>query len=146
MQFNQATDYAFRTMLHMGALASGTVVSTQQLAEEEKIPPRFLPKIMRALRQAGLICSYRGVAGGFALAKPADSITLLDIVEAMEGPVAIHRCLGERDACSKRCTSECPVHATLGRLQSELIAGLRQAKLTTLVAESRGPRKQTSSV
>lgn len=137
MQLNQATDYAFRAMLHMGGLAQGTVVSTQVLAESEAIPPRFLLKIMRALHQAGLIRSYRGAEGGFALARPAGEISLLDIIEAMEGPVAIHRCLGDREACNKRCTHECPVHATLAGLQSQLIAGLKQATLLSLLADKR---------
>lgn len=137
MQFNQATDYAFRAMLHMAGLVPGSVVSTLALAESEAIPQRFLMKIMRALHQAGLIRSYRGAEGGFALARPAGEISLLDIVEAMEGPVAIHRCLGDREACNKHCSYECPVHATLGRLQNQLVTGLKQATLLSLLAEKR---------
>lgn len=133
MQLNQATDYAFRAMLHMGGLAPGTVVSTQTLAENEAIPPRFLLKIMRSLHQAGLIHSHRGAEGGFSLARPAGEISLLDIIEAMEGPVAIHRCLGDRESCNKHCSHECPVHATLAKLQEQLVAGLRQATLLSLV-------------
>jgi Rrf2 family protein len=135
LQFNQATDYAFRTMLHMAGLPPGTVVNTQELAEQQSIPPRFLLKVMRSLRHAGLIRSHRGVEGGFSLARPAGEVSLLDIVEAMEGRLGIHRCLAEREACNKHCTDECPVHATLARLQAELLAGLRQANLASLAAE-----------
>lgn len=137
MQLNQATDYAFRAMLHMSELAPGTIINTQVLAESEAIPPRFLLKIMRALQQAGLIRSHRGVEGGFTLARSAGEISLLDIIEAMEGPVAIHRCLGDREACNKHCTNECVVHATLGRLQDQLTDGLRRATLLSLQAEKR---------
>ncbi len=136
MQLNQATDYAFRTMLHLAGLAPGTVVNTQEVAEQQSIPPRFLLKVMRLLRHAGLIRSYRGVEGGYALTRPAREISLLDIVEAMEGPVAIHRCLSEREACNKHCTAECPVHAALGRLQAQFIEGLRQNTLASLLAEN----------
>jgi Rrf2 family protein len=137
MQLNQATDYAFRAMLHLAHLPQGSIASTQTLAESEAIPQRFLLKIMRALNQAGLIKSYRGVEGGFALARPAADISLLDIITAMEGPVAIHRCLGEREACNKHCSHECPVHATLRRLQDELVAGLGAATLAALVEQKR---------
>ncbi|MDR3563209.1 MAG: Rrf2 family transcriptional regulator [Negativicutes bacterium] len=137
IQFNQATDYAFRTMMHLAELPPGAVVSAPLLAQEEVIPPRFLLKIMRLLTQAGLVKSYRGVEGGFGLAKAAEEISLGDIVVAMEGPLAIHRCLAERDSCNKHCAEECPVHAVLGKLQSDLAAGLHQAKLTSLLAQKR---------
>ncbi|MDT8900476.1 RrF2 family transcriptional regulator [Anaeroselena agilis] len=138
MQFNQATDYAFRAMLHLAARPPGSIVSIQQLAASEAIPPRFLQKITRPLGKAGLIRSHRGVEGGFALARPAEEISLLDIITAVEGKLVVHRCLAEREACNKHCTEECPVHATLARLQAQLVAGLRQANLAALVAEQRG--------
>lgn len=146
MQLNQATDYAFRAMLYLSSLASGTVVNTQALAEKEAIPQRFLLKIMRYLHKAGLIRSHRGAEGGFVLARPAGEISLLDIIEAMEGPVAIHRCLADRQACNKHCTSECPVHATLAKLQDQLRTGLKNATLARLQAEraAKAAAKQTS--
>lgn len=137
MQLNQATDYACRAVLHLAELPFGSVVNAQTLSEVESIPLRFLLKIMRTLTKAGLIKSYRGVDGGFGLAKPPEEISLLDVVTAREGPIVIHRCLAEREACSKHCTHECPVHATLGRLQDELVAGLRQATFQALVEEKR---------
>jgi len=137
MQLNQATDYAFRAMLHLAFLPEGTVVSTRTLAAEQTIPLRFLLKIMRSLIRAGLVKSYRGTEGGFGLARSAAEINLWDIIVALEGPVAIHRCLAEREACNKNCSQECPVHATLGKLQGELVKGLQAATLTSLLAQKR---------
>ncbi len=137
VQLNQATDYAFRALLHLAALPPGSIVSTQELAAREAIPPRFLQKITRPLSKAGLIRSHRGAEGGFALARPAAEISLLDIITAMEGRLVIHRCLEERDACNKHCTEECPVHATLASLQDQLVDGLRKANLTALLAEKK---------
>jgi len=141
MQFNQATDYAFRTALHLAQLPPDSVVNGQTLAAKEAIPPRFLLKIMRSLIQAGLVRSYRGVEGGFGLARPSDEISLLDIVIAMEGPIAIHRCLADRQACNKHCCQECPVHATLGRLQETFVDGLRDMTLTKLIEQQRITRE-----
>ncbi|SDF62222.1 RrF2 family transcriptional regulator [Sporolituus thermophilus] len=137
MQLNQATDYAFRIVLHLACLPSGQVVNGQMLAEQENIPQRFLLKIMRSLTQAGLIKSYRGTDGGFALARPPEEITIWDVICAMEGEVTIHRCLADRTACNKHCAHECPVHAVLGQIQAELAAALRQADFATLASRRR---------
>jgi len=141
MQFNQATDYAFRAVLHLAQLPPDTVVNGQTLATKEAIPSRFLLKIMRTLIQAGLVRSYRGVEGGFGLARAADEISLLDIVQAMEGPVAVHRCLADRQACNKHCCQECPIHAALGGLQETFVDGLRCMTMTKLIKQQRKARE-----
>lgn len=137
LQFNQATDYAFRTVLHLAALPFGTIEAAQAIAEQEKIPVRFLLKIMRSLTASGIIKSYRGVVGGYGLGRPAANITLLQVIEAMEGPIAIHRCLAEREACNKHCTQECPVHRNLARVQDQFVAALQRLDFASLAAQSR---------
>lgn len=141
MQFNQATDYAFRAMLYLAQMPPDSVVNGQNLATKEAIPPRFLLKIMRSLTKAGLVRSFRGVEGGFGLAGAADEISLLDIVEAMEGPIAFHRCLADRQACNKHCCQECPVHATLGQLQETFVDGLRRMTLSKLIEQQKIARE-----
>lgn len=79
LQLNQATD-AFRVMLPLADLPPDTVLNAQRLAEAESI---------------------RGTEGGFVLAKPVAEISLLDVITAMEGPVAIHRCLAECEAVTR---------------------------------------------
>lgn len=137
MQFNQATDYAFRAVLHMAALPAGRVVTGAAMAEQQMIPPRFVLKIMHILNKAGIVSSHRGTGGGFCLAKPAEDISLYDVVVAMEGEIAIHRCLGEREACNKHCTEECPVHKRLRLLQDQLVEGLKSTSFADL-ARQRG--------
>ena len=133
MQLNQATDYAFRVVLHLAGLPLGTIVNGQTLAEKEHIPQRFLLKIMRSLARAGLVKSHRGADGGFALNKPPGAITLLSVIEAVEGPVAIQRCLAERSACTKFCVNQCSVHAALGEVQELFTASLAKVDFATLV-------------
>ena len=77
MKLNQATDYAFRMVLHMALLPSGTKLTGSVLAEQELIPERFLLKIMRSLIAAGIMKSFRGVDGGFALNRDPQEISLL---------------------------------------------------------------------
>lgn len=137
MQLNQATDYAFRLVLHLAEKPTGEIVNGQTISEQQNIPSRFLLKIVRFLTQAGLVKSYRGVDGGFALAKEPEEITLDDVIRAMEGPIAIHRCLAEKDSCSKQCTEVCPVHAALAVIQAELTASLRKINFAQLANKQR---------
>ncbi len=87
-------DYAMRALLELTAVAeSGTdrLVTRDELAEPQGIPSSFLESILRQLRQAGLISSRRGVDGGYRLAKPADSVTVGDVVRALDGPLSAVR-------------------------------------------------------
>lgn len=142
MQLNIATDYAFRLVLHLAMMAEGEIANGKTIAEQQSIPPRFLLKIVRYLTKAGIVKSYRGVDGGFALAVPPSEISLLDIITAMEGPVAIHRCLEDREACSKHCAFECPVHHALAGIQAQVIRNLQQVKFSRLAEEYRERRKR----
>ncbi|HBS60461.1 MAG TPA: Rrf2 family transcriptional regulator [Firmicutes bacterium] len=132
MQLTQATDYAFRAVQHLAATGPEAVIQAQTIARQEGIPLRFLLRIMRSLTQAGIVKSYRGVDGGYALAKPPAQISLRDVIEAVEGPVRISRCLIQPDYCSRNYTSVCPIHQVLGDLQvmvSEKLAGVSFADL-----------------
>ncbi|RJQ24882.1 MAG: Rrf2 family transcriptional regulator [Peptococcaceae bacterium] len=120
MRLNQATDYAFRAVLHLSCLPRGQVVEARLIAEEQKIPMRFLLKILRLLTMAGIVESHRGVNGGFVLARAPAEITMLDVVEAIEGPIKINRCLIAPAECSRRAVRHCPVHKTLFSIQQAL--------------------------
>jgi Rrf2 family protein len=120
MKLNQATDYAMRAVLYLSRLPQGQVVEAKLIAEEEHIPMRFLLKILRLLTKQGLVDSYRGVSGGYALAKEPKQITMLDVVEAIEGPIAVNRCLYAPEECSKLFSEHCPVHDALFELQKSI--------------------------
>lgn len=124
VQLNQATDYAFRVVLYLSGLPFGEVARGIVIAERQNIPPRFLQKIMRMLAAASLVKSYRGVVGGFALAKRPEEITLYDVIVAVEGPLGIHRCLADRSICNRHCEHECPVHQALAVIQDNLATNL----------------------
>ncbi|OIQ54806.1 RrF2 family transcriptional regulator [Neomoorella thermoacetica] len=136
MRLNQATDYAFRAVLYLAKLEPGTIAEAQMIASREDIPMRFLLKIMRSLVQAGIVQSYRGVSGGFALARPAREITLLDVVEAVEGPVSVNRCLLDPEYCNKHGAPCCPVHRALGAVQDALRRELKSYNFAELAGKS----------
>lgn len=132
MQFNQATDYAFRVIMHLASLPQDEIVKSQAIAEQQNIPVGFLQKIMRALTQGEIVKSYRGIDGGFSLAKPAEEISLLDVITIMEGPVDLQRCLRETSACSKGCAPQCPVHTALAVIQKDFTRALGKVNFSSL--------------
>jgi FeS assembly SUF system regulator len=143
MRLSSMADYAVVTMAaasrHCGQGAEGRArVSATQLAEETGLPAPTVQKLVSRLTAAGLLRSSRGVGGGLKLARPAAAITLADIVEAVEGPIALTACIeqGRHD-----CTLEaaCTVRPHWPIVNEALRGALAQVSLTRL-AEVSAPR------
>jgi Rrf2 family protein len=80
-------DYALRAMAELAAAPAGPVTK-ERLAQAQEIPPKFLESILLELRHAGLVASQRGAEGGYGLGRPAEEISLADVIRAVEGPLA----------------------------------------------------------
>ena len=89
MRVSAKVDYALRAMLELAA--AGALVKGEQLAATQGIPQKFLEGILLDLRHAELVTSRRGVEGGYALGRPAEEISLADVIRAVEGPIATVR-------------------------------------------------------
>jgi len=83
-------DYALRAMTEL-AVASPSLMTGEQLATAQKIPPKFLESILAQLRNGGLVASQRGAEGGYRLAKPPEEISIADVIRELEGPIATVR-------------------------------------------------------
>ncbi|MBI5787282.1 MAG: Rrf2 family transcriptional regulator [Candidatus Schekmanbacteria bacterium] len=133
MVISQATECAIRALLYMAAYEPGQVVSKRDICQAQEITPGFLIKIMQPLIAGGLVKSYRGVAGGFALAKPIGEINLWDIIVAEEGPILLNKCLITPGYCKRDAT--CPVHLVWCKSREVLEKTLRQTKLDDLLVD-----------
>ena len=89
MRVSAKVDYALRAMLELAA--AGGLVKGEQLATAQAIPQKFLESILIDLRHAELVASRRGMEGGYTLARPAEEISLADVIRAVEGPIATVR-------------------------------------------------------
>ena len=89
MRVSAKVDYALRAMLELAA--AGGLVKGEHIATAQGIPQKFLETILTELRHAELVASRRGVEGGYALARPAEEISLADVIRAVEGPIATVR-------------------------------------------------------
>jgi Rrf2 family transcriptional regulator, iron-sulfur cluster assembly transcription factor len=95
MQITRAGEYAVLGLMCLARRSAGSVVMIDEVSREEKIPKSFAAKIFQSLAKGGLVKSNRGSGGGFTLLKPAKEITVLEVIEAIEGKIAFQRCLAE---------------------------------------------------
>ena len=93
MQINRATDYAVRVTIHLATISASARVPGPVLARAIGAPGSFVSKVLQQLVQAGLVSSQRGMRGGFQLARRAADMSLLEVVEAIEGPTQLNLCL-----------------------------------------------------
>ena len=105
----------------MALLHSGSKITGAVLAEHELLPERFLLKIMRSLIAAGIMKSFRGVDGGFALNRSPQEISLLDVIRAVEGDAYLQRCLYDVGSCSKSCKGHCAINEAMGVIQHQFV-------------------------
>jgi Rrf2 family protein len=91
VRLSQAASYGISSLTYLASAPAGALVSNSIVCRELKMPERFVLQIMRTLVNAGIVTSARGVAGGYKLVKPTAKITLLEIVEIIDGPLGDNR-------------------------------------------------------
>jgi len=131
MQITRQADYALRAMLYLARLEKNTRAATSKIAEDQQIPPSFLAKIISQLSIAGLIHTSRGARGGVSLARRPEDINLLDVVEAIDGPITLNECTDDPSVCT--FGNNCPIHEVWCEVKSELVRKLRQATFDDLL-------------
>lgn len=119
MKLSRTVNYAVKATLQLAKTGSATPVPCSQLASEGKMPERFLLQILRNLVTHGILRSTRGVDGGYSLVRPADQISLLEVIEAIEGPYDAETSLNEGGG---------EIHA---EAQNKLKSALNQVTTTT---------------
>jgi Rrf2 family protein len=131
MRLSARADYALRAAIELAA-AEGTHLTADQLAQAQRIPGKFLEAILTQLRRAGLVRSQRGPEGGFWLARPAEEISLADIIRAIDGPLVGVR--GERPERVDYTGAAVPLQAVWIALRANERAILEEVTLAHIVA------------
>lgn len=132
MEISRRTDYGVRVILDLASMPLGVRASTLEIAERQSIPGPFLAKIIAQLSLAGLVTTHRGAGGGVVLAQMPAEITMLQVIEALDGPIQLNRCLLDADACPQE--SHCPVHQIWAKAQEDLRALLAATTFEDLAA------------
>ncbi len=131
MQITRQADYAVRAVLYLAQLGPERRAATSQIAQEQQIPPSFLAKIVSQLSVVGLLQTSRGARGGVSLARTPEEISLLEVVEAIDGPILLNECTG-----GGACTfgEICPMKSVWCDAQAELVTRLRLTTFDTFLA------------
>ena len=133
VQVTRRTDYAIRILLELARADIGEPVSVRTLAEDQCVPYAFARSIQRDLVAAGLVEAHRGAAGGLTLMRPAERITALDVVEAIQGPVSCSVCTSDPDWCER--SAQCRMHRVWEGADKLLEDYLGSKTLAGLVSE-----------
>jgi Rrf2 family protein len=106
MQIPRRVDYGLRAVIYLSSQDLGRSCSLAEIAKHQRVPKKFLEKIVRDLIHGGLVRSKRGPYGGYSLARPPSEISFQDVIEVLEGPVAVNICMDQQLTCDhlSRCT------------------------------------------
>lgn len=132
MQITRQADYAVRAVYYLTKLGSDSRAATSQIADEQHIPPSFLAKIISQLSVAGLLHTSRGARGGVSLARDPEEISLLDVVEAIDGPILLNECVAGDGTCT--FSEDCPMRPIWCDAQQHLIGKLKGTNFSMLAA------------
>ncbi len=135
LRLTAAADYAIRAMIHIACVPEGAPAMGNDVARMQGIPASFMAKILRRLVRAGLLRSSRGAHGGFFLARLATEVNLLDVVEAIEGPLTLTTCSNEPGGC--QWAPDCPASSVWFTVQERMAEVLRGATLEEMVSMPR---------
>ena len=134
-----------RGLLFLAQQPSGGFVLVSEISRYQHIPETFLAKIFQRLSKAGLLRSSRGSKGGFSLGKPAGSITMREVIEAIDGPIALNRCLRREGECAEE--ELCPIYQVWSKAQQQLLEILDSTTLEDLARQMvRNERKKREEV
>jgi len=131
MLLNIATDYAMRVMVDLASQPPATRAVAEEIAERQQISPASLSKVLVRLSQANLVRTYRGATGGAHLARPPEKINLLEVVEAMQGPLVLNECNIEYPTCPH--PENCRISPIWQEAKANLEALLRGTTLADLL-------------
>ena len=129
LRISRKIDYGLRAMIYLASIPPESVVPFREIARQMLVPEDFLAKILKTLVDQGLVRSTRGPHGGYALARPAANVSFLDVIEAVEGPVALNVCLDD-EGCPK--AAACTMVAVWQQGQDKMLEVYRAAKLADL--------------
>ena len=131
-KINKLTDYA--TVVLIEIARNNAVRSSQYLSERTGIPLPTVAKLMKSLAKGGLVTSQRGAGGGYVLGRMPGAITIADVIQAVEGPIALTACA---DTSDEHCSIEsvCPVQGKWNKVNTAVRAALGEVTLADMAED-----------
>ena len=135
MKISTKGRYGLRILLDLALHENKMPRMIRDIAGSQQISEKYISRLIIALRRAGMVCSIRGAKGGFRLAKTPEELTLLDVLEVMEGPLSIVDCVHAPKTCTRH--ENCAVREIWQGVNSEIRETMRKITLRTLVEKYR---------
>ncbi len=141
MEITRQADYAVRIVLDLAERNHGGVERSDDVPRRKLVPRAYFTKVVQALVRAGYVRTLRGARGGIQLAQEPEAITLRQVIEAVEGPIYLNRCLSHPGECSLEQT--CAAHPVWGHIQDVLTRELEAVTVSQMIIA--GPRPARGS-
>jgi len=135
LELSTRVRYGTRALVQLADAHLGQTLSVNDMATAQRLSPKYLERIMAALKHAGLVRAARGITGGYQLTRPPESVRMTDVVAALEGPTCVVTCVKEPETCAMH--EMCPTRDLWGTIQGALDGILAGTTLMDLVTRKR---------
>ena len=133
LRLSKKADYALIAMKHLAQKAGALSTSAREIAEQYDIPIELLAKVLQRLVRTGLLVSTQGTRGGYTLSRPSKSISVVDVIQAIDGPFTVTACSTEKHDCEQY--SKCSVRDSLWQIRERIVAALGTVTLSEMAAD-----------
>jgi Rrf2 family protein len=133
LRLSKKADYALLAMRHLAANSDRGAVSARELAETYDLPPELLAKVLQKLVRGRLLTSIQGIRGGYGLARPAASISVADVINAVDGPLTVTACSETNHSCEQY--SKCNIRDPLWQIKDRIVSALAATSIAGLASE-----------
>ena len=133
LRLSKKADYALMALRHLAMRTDAGSASAREIAEQYDIPVELLAKVLQRLARKGLLVSHQGTRGGYVLSRPAALISVADVIQAIDGPVAVTACASESEACEQY--EKCGIRDPLWRIKDRILAALATCTIRELATE-----------
>lgn len=134
LRLSKKADYALMAMKHLAVRPDSASASAREIAEEYNIPIELMAKVLQRLVQRGLLVSHQGTRGGYRIARASSTISVADIIQAIDGPLTVTACSTEDENCEQY--GKCNVRDPLWRIKDRIVAALSTCSLQEISSEA----------
>ena len=133
LRLSKKTDYALMAMKHLALMGDRGSASAREIAEQYDIPVELMAKVLQRLARNGLLTSHQGTRGGYTLSRATASISVADIIQAIDGPLTVTACSTDDEQCEQ--FMKCNVRDPLWRIKDRILAALATVSLAEIASE-----------
>jgi Rrf2 family protein len=138
LRLSKKADYALMAMKHLAMNRDAASTSAREIAEHYDIPIELMAKVLQRLVRTGLLTSHQGTRGGYTLSRASTSISVADVIQAIDGPFTVTSCSTEDNTCEQ--FGKCSIRDPLWKIRERILSALGTVSLAEMATESEAPQ------